>query len=137
MKRSIVWPICIALILAGPSACTKSRQQRGEQAIERGKQRLQQKEYARAVLEFKNAIQATPKAAEAHYQLGLALLAGGDVSGGYASLRNAVGLDPRHAAAQIKIAELHTIANQPETLKDAAKRMEDVLASKPGDMDAL
>jgi Tfp pilus assembly protein PilF len=137
MKRLMSLPIFFVMVFAGMTACTKSSQQRGQQAIERGKQRLEQKDYARAVLEFKNAIQATPKDAEAHYQLGIAMLAEGDISGGYASLRNAVGLDPAHAAAQIKIAELHTVANQPETLEDAAKRMEGVLASKPGDTDAL
>jgi tetratricopeptide (TPR) repeat protein len=137
MKQLFLLLFVVVLATAGITACTKSPEVRTQQALERGKKRFEAKDYARAVLEFKNATQASPQSAEAQYQLGVALLATGDLWGGYTALRKATELDAGHAGAQVKIAELHTIANKPELLKDAAERMQTLLASKPSDSEAL
>ena len=43
--------------------------------LARGKQLVEKKEYARAILEFKNASRLSPNSAEPYYQAGLAYLA--------------------------------------------------------------
>src|SRR5260370_41424578 len=74
--------------------------------LARGKRLVEKKEYARAILEFKNAVRLDPKSAEPYYQAGLAYLAMGDYRMGYGSLQRATELDPKHRAAQLKLAEV-------------------------------
>jgi tetratricopeptide (TPR) repeat protein len=67
---------------------------------------MQAKEYGRALLDFKNAVQVMPKDAEPYYQLGLSYLANGDVRSAYACFLKATQLNPNHTGAQLKKAEL-------------------------------
>jgi cytochrome c-type biogenesis protein CcmH/NrfG len=52
------------------SSCSRTPEVRYARAIEKGKKLLAEKEYARAALEFQNAVQAKPKSVEALYLLG-------------------------------------------------------------------
>ena len=69
---------------------------------------LAKKDYGRAALEFRNAVKVMPKDAEPYYQLGLTYLASGNARNGVAALRHATELNPKHAGAQLKLAELMT-----------------------------
>lgn len=137
MKRVLVALVCLGVTLAGTTSCKKSPEARKAEAMERGKKLSEQKDYARAVLEFRNAAQAAPKDAEVQYQLAMALLGSGDVTGGYFGLLKATELNPGHAAAQVRLSELLTVTNNPELLKHAAARMNKLLAAKPADPEAL
>src|ERR1017187_4887405 len=55
--------------------CMRSPEAKSAAYIEAGKKLLEKKDPARAILQFRNAAQATPKSPEAYYQLGLAYLA--------------------------------------------------------------
>lgn len=135
MNRIIV-AACIALALCS-AACKQSPEVRRQQAFERGKKLATAKDYTRAILEFRNAVKADPKHADTYHELGMALLATGDIQGAYAAFRTATDLNPGHAAAQIKVSELLTNSNDPGVLKEAAKRMETILSSSPADSEAL
>jgi Flp pilus assembly protein TadD len=58
------------------SACNLSPEAREAKFLEKGKKEFEKKNYAVAVLHFKNASEAKPWDAEPHYQLGLSYLAG-------------------------------------------------------------
>ncbi len=98
---------------------------------------VQKKDYTRAILQFRNAIQAMPGDAEPYYQLGLTYLAAGNPGLAAGCFRKATELNPRHAAAQLKMADLLATTNNPSTLADAQRRAQGVVDASPGNVDAL
>ena len=76
--------------------------------LTRGRQLLAEKDYSRALLEFRNAAKVAPKDAEPHYQLGLTYLQSGDYPAAILALRHCLELDPRHSGAQLKSSEMMT-----------------------------
>ena len=102
-----------------------------------GQKQLEKKDYPRAILQFKNAIQAKPKEAEPYYQLGLAYLASGDVRKAFASLDRTIKLNPKHTGAQLKLAELMSTSRDKKYLADAEKYATQVLTASPDNVDAL
>jgi tetratricopeptide (TPR) repeat protein len=131
-------PVTAALLLVLISAgCTRSPEAKSAAYIEAGKKLLEKKDPGRAILQFRNATQVTPKNAEAHYQLALAYLAAGDLRNSVAGLRKALNLDPKHAAARFRLADLMTNASDPDVLKDAQQRLQALLQDTPENADAL
>ena len=101
------------------AGCTRSPEAKSARFMEEGKKLLEKKDPGRAILQFRNAAQATPKNAEAFYQLSLAYFASGEIRFGVATLRKALELNPKHAAAQLRMAQLMAMTNDPEMVKDA------------------
>jgi tetratricopeptide (TPR) repeat protein len=97
---------------------------------------MNKKDYARAVLEFRNAARLAPHDAEPPYWLGLASLDSGDYRNGVAFLLRAIELDPRHTGAQVKIAELSSGASPEEfggtVFELAERRLGSILAAWGG-----
>lgn len=125
------------LLFFGVSGCSRSPQARAARFLEQGKKRFQQRDYARAILQFKNAAQALPNDAEPYYQLGLVHLATNDIRSAASAFYKATELNPKHAGAQLRLAELMSLSRDLETVEKAGARARDVLASEPGDLDAL
>ncbi len=113
----------IVLIAALLFGCSISPQARRDKFLARGKHLLQTKEYARAILEFKNAASAMPKDPESYYQMGLALWGTQDYRSAYAAFRKALSLDPKHKEAELKMAEIQALTNDPSLLKDSESRL--------------
>src|SRR5512140_1132813 len=80
---------CFLLVACGGPEAKKAK------FLKRGKEYYAKKDFVRAGLEFKNAVQIDPKFAEAYHQLGLSQLARADVRGAYGSLMKATELDPK------------------------------------------
>src|SRR4051812_4157104 len=97
--------ILLVLILFISAGCKRSPEARSAAFIEAGKRLLQNRDPARAALQFRNAVQATPGSAEAHYQLSLAYIAANDPIRGVAGLRRALDLNPKHTGAQLKLSQ--------------------------------
>lgn len=91
-----VWLKASAVSLAAALlfGCAASPQARRDKFLARGKQLMEKKDPGRAVLEFKNAGQATPNDAEVYFQLGLAYWDAGDPRSSYISFRRALTLNP-------------------------------------------
>src|ERR1035438_4046578 len=88
------------LVLYGMSvACSSSPQAKETKYLRRGEALREKKDYSRALLEFQNAARAMPKDAEPYYQMGITYLATGSLDNGFASLRKATTLNPRHEKA--------------------------------------
>jgi tetratricopeptide (TPR) repeat protein len=126
--------LAIALL---STACDRSPEARSAKFMAEGKKLLEKKDPARALLQFRNAVQVTPKDPEAHYQLAVAFLGVGDIRQGVTALRKALELNPKHAAAQLRLAELMTNVDDPEILKDARQRLESIIVDSPRNADAL
>jgi cellulose synthase operon protein C len=128
--------VCAGAILA-LSGCNQSPDAKEAKFLDKGKKEFQKKNYGVAVLYFKNASEAKPWDAEPHYQLGLSYLSGGDPKSAAADFRKATELNPRHGAAQLRLAELLTRDHDRKSLEEAGKHAQAALALLPEDPDAL
>src|SRR5258708_16267194 len=135
MRAIVSSSLLVALLLM--SACMRSPESRAAQFLANGKGLMDRKDYARATLQFKNAVRLLPKDAEAEYQLGLAYLADRRLTDGIAALTKATALDPKHAGAQVKIAELVAFSGDPSVVREGEKRAQGVLAGTSANPDAL
>jgi tetratricopeptide (TPR) repeat protein len=118
-------------------ACSSSPQAKEAKFLEKGKKAYQAKDYAVAIIQFKNAAAAQPRDAEPYYQLGLAYLAATDYNNAVSCFRKATELDPKHTGAQLKLAALMATSRTPSIIEDAQKRTEEVLKLAPEDIEAL
>ena len=128
---------CLLLLTLALSSCVSSPEAKSARFMEAGKKLLKNKDAPRAILQFQNAVKATPKNAEAHYLLATAFLAAGDGARAGVSLRNALQLNPKHQAAELLIARLMASTNDKDYLEDAQKRLQALLQDSPDNADAL
>ena len=133
-------PACVAgiaiIAVLFLSGCANPAEKRAK-FVETGKRFLAKKDYARATLQFRNAIQVAPKDAEAHYELALAYLGLGGTQQAVGELNKAAELDPKHLPTQLKLAELMATSNSKQAVEEARKRVEGVLVTTPDDAEAL
>jgi len=118
---------CFLLVACGGPEAKKAK------FLERGKEYYAKKDFVKAGLEFKNAIQIDPKFAEAYYRLGLSQLSRGDIRGTYGSLSKATELDPKLLPAQTQFGRLFLMVGEHAK---AMEKAELVLKSAPDDVDA-
>lgn len=119
------------LLLTVLGGCGLSIGARRDRYIARGKAYLEKQDYARAILEFKNAAAAMPKDAEPYYQIGVASQAAGDVVAAAAAFRTALLLNPKHSRAQLRVAELMAGATDQGLLRDGENRLKALMGSAP------
>jgi cytochrome c-type biogenesis protein CcmH/NrfG len=135
LKRRVLWAVLAILTLSG---CNLSPEAKEAKFLAKGKKEFDKRNYAVAILDFKNASEAKPWDAEPNYQLGLSHQAGGDIRLAALYLGKATELNPRHTGAQLKLAQLMVAASgDKETLEAAQKHAQAVLALLPDDPDAL
>jgi tetratricopeptide (TPR) repeat protein len=137
MNRTFRFVVIVALssVLAGCSGT--SPQARHDHFLMAGKRMLAKQDYARAALQFKNAVRLMPQDPEAQFQLGLATLGLHDLHGAIVLFQKTYQLDSKHMGAQLKLAELMSGTNDREVLEDSERRINSVLALAPGNTDAL
>jgi tetratricopeptide (TPR) repeat protein len=133
-NRSARGAVIAILVFAG---CSQSPQVREARYLEKGRKEFQNKNFAVAILQFKNAVQAQPRDAEPYYQLGLAYGASNDFNTAASYFRKATELNPKHTGAQLKLAELMSTSRSKPALEEAQRRTQDVLKVLPDDADAL
>ncbi len=132
-----VFAVAILSFCALLSSCSRSPQKREVVFLESGRKHLKTRDFDRAVIDFRNAIQTMPKDAEPHYQLGLAYLESGNTPAGARELMNAIKLNPGHIAAQLRMAEMMAGSRDIEVVKQGREKAQEVLANSPNDADAL
>ena len=106
--------------------CTGSPEARCARHLASGKKLLAAKDYARAILEFRNAASAMLRNPEPLYELGLAYVATGNASDFQVAVKSfskALELDPKHAGARLELARLMALTRDKSTLADAERRM--------------
>jgi putative PEP-CTERM system TPR-repeat lipoprotein len=135
-RYATTYGILLAIICI-VSGCAWSPEARSAKHLETGKKLLQKNDSARAILEFLNAAKATPKNPEVYYQLSLAYQAAGDAPSTVSTLRKALELNPKHAAAQLRLAQLMATVNDKQVLEDAQQRLKALLKDAPENAAAL
>jgi tetratricopeptide (TPR) repeat protein len=96
--------------------------------MENGRRLYDKRDYARAIIELKNAVDIANGDPEPYYWLGMSYMSSGNIPLAIDSFRTAADLDPKHAGAQLRMAELLTLSDDPELLDDAKKRLQIVLS---------
>jgi tetratricopeptide (TPR) repeat protein len=124
----------LALVLSG---CARSPEAKKARYIEAGKRLASKKDYSRAILEFKNAAQVTPKDPQPYYEAALIYITLSDWNNAVTLLKKVIELDPRHTAAQLRLAQIMAGTSDVELLNDANKRLNELLSISPDTMDVL
>ncbi|HKW98507.1 MAG TPA: tetratricopeptide repeat protein [Bryobacteraceae bacterium] len=138
-KSRLFWgATALALATLGASGCGYfSPEAKEARFMEAGRKSLAKRDYTRAIIQFRNAIRVKKDDAEAYYQLGLGYLGSGDGNMALASFWKAAELNPKHAGAQVKIAELMLSVRDQEFAAKAEEKLGSVLEKSPNDLDAL
>jgi tetratricopeptide (TPR) repeat protein len=119
------------------SGCTSSPQAKEAKAIARGKKLFQQKDYARAMLEFKNAARTVKSDAEPYFQMALVALETGEPRVAYQMLRKAIQLNPQHIEAKSHLARLIAEKGGEKDLSEAEDTAKAILALSPDNVENL
>lgn len=136
-RRLSVLLVLVCILLGALSACRTSPQDKEAKYLKRGEALANEKDYPRALLEFRNAAAAMPNDAEPYYQMGLVHLKSRDFSNAARAFQKAITLNPKHAGAQLKIAEILANANDQQFAKDAISRIQTIFGDSPNDPDAI
>src|SRR5215469_5704354 len=129
--------LCCGLIaLTAMLSCSLPPEAKEARYFGRAEALITTKDYSRALLELRNAASAAPHDAEPYYRMGMVYLASGDARTAARMFQKAAELNPRHTGAQLKLAELMTVAGD-KYLDEAVTRVKGVLAASPNDPEAL
>ncbi len=127
--------VLAAIVLCG---CLRSPEQKEAAYLARGKEYYAKKDYARAILQFRNAAAVKPKDAEPYYQLGLAYMMAHDGDSAMTAFGKALDRNHDHLESQLKMAELlSTRTDNPDLMRDAQKRLTNILAVLPQNVEVL
>ncbi len=137
-RSGLRWTASIVLILAwGAVGCKRSPEADAALHMSAGIQRAQSGDYARAILEFRNAARSTPKDPAPYYRVALCYLELDEAPGAILNLRKAVDLNPDFLEAQLKLADMLVATRRPEAVALAVERLNGTLARHPGHTGAL
>ncbi len=117
--------------------CARSPEARRDKFMARGKHFLEEHNYSRALVEFKNAAQAMPRDADVFYQLGMAFTGAGDLRSALKAFRRAVELNPKHAGAQLRIAQMESMTTNESLIKEAQGRLQALIEQGSASADVI
>jgi len=135
--RKVLAVFVLSLAMSAAYSCRRTPVQSYAGMLESGSRYLDGKEYVKAIIQFKNAVRAEPRNAEGYYRLGLAYIATGDMGDGIPALVKAAEIDPKHAGAQLKLAELLAGSSDKKLLDAGRQRVQAILSVTPHDSQAL
>lgn len=130
--RTALISVLVLSMSLGLSACSKPKDKE-EKYLQRGNELFEEGEYVKAKLEYKNALRIVPTDAEAHYRMGMANEALGDIKGAFTSFSVATQQNPHMHPALLKVAQYLLVAEQYE---EALKRVSTVLGDDPNNPEA-
>jgi tetratricopeptide (TPR) repeat protein len=122
--------LCMAF---GLGACTSMEAKR-DNFLTQGKALFQKRDYIRARLQFRNALQIDPKFAQGYLWLGKTELKLNHFQGAFGALSKAVELNPDLTEAQILMGEMYLLGRK---LKEAEAKAKLVLKKAPENPEAL
>jgi tetratricopeptide (TPR) repeat protein len=128
--------LALAATLIAAAACSRSPEARESSFLKSAQKHLQARDIPRAILDFKNAAIAMPRDPEPHYQMGLAYSSAGDLQDSLREFDKAAEIDPRHASALLKMAEILIAAKNIESVKQGEDKARRVLQFSPENADA-
>ena len=120
-KRIILAAALVALLGAGLQGCGGAESRRAR-AMERGQQYLADGNYAKARIEFSNALQIAPNDADARYFAALAAEKGGDLRTAAQGYQAALNVDANHALALAALGRLYVFSGLAQQALDTAEK---------------
>jgi tetratricopeptide (TPR) repeat protein len=127
--RSTTLAVAAALVLGALLAgCSKDPVKTAERYTASGDAYVARQQYKEAIIEYRNALKATPSAAAVRFKLGSAYEQSGDPVNAYAEYARAADLEPRNVQAQLRAGTLLLVARE---FKAARTRAELALAADP------
>lgn len=123
----------LALVLALSLSACNSPEEKAAAYIKSGNALFAQGQYEKARVEYKNALQIMPVAAEPRYRLGLVDEAQGDLRNAFNNFTTAEQQDARFHPAKLKIAQYLLGAEQ---FDETEKRLNAVLSESPDNAEA-
>ena len=133
MKNRMFMAILAVLAVMTIISCGGPEQKKAK-FYNRGKALYEKGEYAKARLEFRNAIQIDVKYADAYYMLGMTAMKSGDPRAAFGSFSNAVELNPQLWDAQVQMGWFLLGGKNANGAMDKAEL---VLKNRPAYEDAL
>ena len=99
-------------------SCSENPEQKRDKHMERGDSYYEKQEYKKAIIEYKNVIQADPKFARGHYQLALSYLKTSQPRKAFGELTRTVDLDPNNMDAQLKMGQFYLLGRKTEEARE-------------------
>jgi cellulose synthase operon protein C len=129
-----MFPAALVLALAG---CAQTPAEKAARRLDAAKAFEQKKDYKRAILELRNALQSTPKSAEIYYELGRAYGATGDLQAAANAFQRSLSIDPDYKPAKLQLSELLAVDGASSLLGDTETRLKSLLQDSGPNSDAL
>ncbi len=134
----LAWACLSACVLVMTlTGCSRTPEQKRASFVERGEQYGAAGDYARAAIEFHNALESAPRDAELHYKFGQALLGQKRPVDAYREFQRAVELDPKHREAGLRLAQIKAASGDPAILGGALEQAKAELEARPDSNAAL
>jgi tetratricopeptide (TPR) repeat protein len=130
MLKPHIRQITTVLVLAVLCGCARSPEARRDRFIAKGKEYLEKRDFARARLEFQNAVKAMPRDGDPYYYIGLTAVQSGDLQNAVYAFQKTLQVDPKHANAKLRLAQLMTMGNQ-GVVQDAANTVKELMQTTP------
>lgn len=127
--KQAVAAVAMALVFA--ASCSQRADVRKLRFMENGRRFYDKGDYPRAIIQWKNAAEIANGDPEPFYWLGMGYIKAGSIPFAIDAFRKAVAVNPKHAAAQLRMAELLTLSDDKELLEDAENRLLIVLNTAP------
>jgi len=135
MKSIIIRTICLSLVVF-LTACGGA-EERKVKYLEKGKQYLEENNYEKAKVEFKNVLQIDPKFAEGYYYMGKIEEHRKDLRKALGNYQKSVELKPDYLDAKANIAKIYTFVGTKEYIDKANKEIKEILQKKPDHVMAM
>ena len=134
LNKKTIW--LTALLLAAPIALSGcgGKKEREAEHMGKGKAYLEQADFDKARVEFKNVLQIDPKNAGGYYMMGLLEEKQQQWQKAFGNYSKAVELNPQHLEAKAKLGKFFLLSG--DAVK-AEKLVSEILAVKPADPAAL
>jgi len=133
IRSDVLLVFCLlAALLAGPMACQDDATRAAEH-FERAETYLANEDFDKAIIEYRNVLQISPKDAKAHYGLAKAYIGAKKLSDGYWWLSETVRLDPGNVDARMEYGEISRLG---EKYDEALQQADAVIELQPNNADA-
>jgi tetratricopeptide (TPR) repeat protein len=119
---------CVFALAPLLASCSDSLNDRAARHERRGDAYVEQDEFRKAVIEYKNAVRDKPDHSDLHWKLASAAFKTGDVPAAAMALRRVVQLDPAHFDARWSLGDLYLAAGKTQ---EVAKLAEELLVARP------
>src|SRR5258708_1262134 len=126
--------ILTALSLIVLTGCSRNPAAVRDRNIHAGQKYFDQHKYDEASLEFRRALQADPRSADAEYRLGLSYIQLRRWAEAYRAFDQAVAIDPANMNARVQLAELDLASNR---LQEAQQQADEILKLNNTDVKGL